>query len=157
MLDATIVGVDAGKSGAAAAYEFATDAIVDIIDLPLDADRDLDAADFYLWLSQYENLKYLIVEDCWQPLTLIRMCGEIAACGKLAGATVERIAVVTWKKEMLGFNTSDKQESIKKCQTLRPTAKIIKPRARTPSPDRAEAVLLALFAKQRYASNHCCP
>ncbi len=149
MKSTTVIGVDAGKSGAAAAYNVAANSF-DVIDLPLDSERDLDAVAFYSWMCKFDP-SYLVVEDCWQPLTLIRMCGEIAAVGKLAGAVVERIAVCTWKIDMLGVNSSDKELSLKKCKQLRPEINLLKtPRAKKPSADRAEAVLLALYAAKIY-------
>lgn len=139
-----VAGCDAGKAGAVAVLDTATQD-VDILDIPLDGHRDLDTQLLFQWLLE-RSPDRLVVEDCWQPKTLVLMCGEVAAVAKLLGADFRRVAVSTWKKAVLGENTSDKQRSIEQCKILAPQALLRKPKCRTDSPDRAEAVLLAIYA-----------
>lgn len=140
-----IAGVDAGVKGAVAHLD-TNDNTLSIFDMPINSDHSLDASDLFdRWLEFAPEL--VIVEDCFRPNSLLRMVGAIEAVSDIVKAEVRRVAVVTWKKHMLGINTNDKQVSIAKCQQLNPTAELIKPRARTESPDRAEAVLLAYYGR----------
>jgi hypothetical protein len=140
-----VLGVDAGKSGACALLD--DNSLLDIRDLPLDDDGELDGPLFFEWLCGWEP-RLLVVEDCFRPKSLVTMCGEIRAVAKLAGVSRLVAAVVTWKKAVLGENTSDKKKSVAKCRSLFPSADLVRPGARTDNADRAEAVLLAHWGLQ---------
>lgn len=138
-----VIGVDAGVKGAVCHLD-TDDGSTFIYDLPIKDDHSLDCAELF---DKWTNVEAdsIIVEDVFRPNCLLRMVGGIEACAEILGLSIKRIAVVTWKKKVLGYNTSDKTVSIAKCKSLYPTASLIKPRARTASPDRAEAVLLAEY------------
>lgn len=141
-----VVGVDAGKTGAVALLDGKE--LLELCDLPMDDDGTLDARLFFDWLIDWEA-DLLVIEDCFRVPGLLRMVGEVTAVAKVVQVPVLRIAVVTWKKKILGLNTSDKSISVKKCLELFPGAELVRPGKRTPNPDRAEAILLSVYGRDR--------
>jgi hypothetical protein len=141
-----LLGVDAGKSGAFAFLDTADNSI-HLEDVPLNSDGELDAALAFEWMLEREP-SLVLVEDCWRPKSLVLMCGEIAALAKLLQADFRRVAVRSWKTAMTGQYSNDKTLSVNTCKRLAPQAQLRKPRARTDSADRAEAVLLALYGSR---------
>ncbi len=137
-----ILGVDAGRTGAYAMFDTTANSLT-VGDLPTD-DDGLQAQKFFQTILEWEP-DVLVTEDTFQPKSLVRMTGEVVALGKLAVAIVEVVAVVTWKKRVLGENSSDKSLSIAKAKELFPDVDLMRPRARKPSHDRAEAVNLAWY------------
>jgi hypothetical protein len=143
------VGWDAGMGGAYALYDSLT-GDVSVFDNPLTSDGYLDVPAAFATLLDWEPQR-LVVEDCWRPKSLVRQVGSIIAVGQLLQAEVMVTAVVTWKTKVLGYNTSEKAVSISCVHRLLPQAVPLlrKPRARTDSADRAEAVLMAWYAANR--------
>jgi len=140
-----IAGVDAGQKGCVALFDTVED-IFTLHDNVLLEDRTLDTRWLFDLLLEWEP-DIVIVEDCFRGKKIIRFAGEVAAVAKILGVELQVINVATWKKEMLGQNTSNKSVSINRCKKLRPEVDLI--RKRTENADRAEAVLLALFAERR--------
>lgn len=140
-----ILGVDPGVTGAAALFD--GDLLSDVRDLPIDDDRQLDAFQFVQWLLEWEP-DLLVTERTFRNDRLVRLTGEVLAAAKIAQVPRLIVETRTWKKAMTGTASKDKALSIKTCLALIPTAPLLKPRARKPSDDRAEAVLLALYGKR---------
>jgi hypothetical protein len=141
-----LVGVDAGVTGAVALLDTAADTI-DVHDIELDGDRQLDARWLFHLLLEWEPVR-LVTEDTFRVKPLLRQTGAIVAVGQILELDVHVVAVTTWKRALLGQNTNDKRLSIRCAQQLAPQAQLRKPRARTDSADRAEAVLLALYGSR---------
>ena len=140
-----VVGIDAGVSGAVALYNTATTEL-EIYDIELDGFRRLNAKWLFDLLLEWEP-DTLATEDTFRPKSLIHQTGGIVAVAQILEIPYRLVAVTTWKKAVLGENTSDKEKSINKCKELFPKQVNLlrKPRARTDSPDRAEAVLIAYY------------
>jgi hypothetical protein len=142
-----VLGVDAGRAGAVALIDTETGE-VRIEDTQLECDRTLNCHWFLERLVEWEP-EYAVIENVFKPNSLVEMKGEFQAVCKLAGVPLTHVAVVTWKKKVLGDNTSDKQRSIACTQRLYPQADLnrLSPKKKLPSvnDDRAEAVLLAHY------------
>jgi hypothetical protein len=142
-----LLGVDAGCSGAVCLLNTLTgDTTVE--DLQLEGDRTLNCNWFFGRLLEWEP-DAAVVEGVFRPNSLVQMKGEIVACCKLFQLPITTVAVVTWKKALLGQNTSDKRISIDRCRHLYPNADLLRPTPKqtkkTVNADRAEAVLLAHY------------
>jgi len=142
------IGIDLGKEGAVAALtetESGWDVLV--LPLPLREDRDLDAVALYKMLSHYEGVaKSIWWEATFRPNSLVRMQGAVDAVASLIDAPAAAVAVVTWKKAILGENTNDKERSLAWVRSrflgvnLRRTA-----RSRVDSHDFAEAICIGAY------------
>ena len=143
-----LLGVDLGKSGAIAELDTTTNSI-SVYDMPIDSDGRLDSHALFTRLIEFEP-NAAVCEDVWRPVSLVRQAGALEAVCGILQCDCRRVAVVSWKRHYFGENTNDKQRSIRKCQELAPEVNLLKSsRSRVPSPDRAEAVLLAIFARDR--------
>lgn len=141
-----IVGVDLGKEGAVAHLDTADDSLT-VFDMPIDTSGRIDSHElFQRWLDWEPDLA--VIEGVWRPLSLVRQAGAVEAiCGVLQ-IECKAVAVVNWKVAMTGVNTNNKELSIQRCKQIRPDAQLRRnARCRTDSADRAEAVLLALYAR----------
>lgn len=141
------LGIDCGKTGAVALIADT----VSVEDVQTTPDGGLDC-DWFFGLLERWSPDCAVIEAVYRPNCLVEMKGEYVACCKLYGIPLTSVPVVTWKKRLLGSNTSDKKVSLSKCSTLYPQANILRPspkgRTLTQSPDRAEAVLLADWLRQ---------
>lgn len=138
-----VVGVDAGVEGAYALHDSEEGSIV-VEDIPLLSDRTLDTYELFTKLLEFAPDR-LVTERTFKQPKLTAMTAEIVAVSKILQLDYFVVAVSTWKKRLIGEVTNDKERSKQRCRELMPTAQIRKPRARTDSADRAEAVLLALY------------
>jgi hypothetical protein len=147
-IDLKIVGIDLGKKGYCALYDTDYRDTPTTFPLPLDHNEELDAHQL-LTLLLDADVKAAVMEKVFKPNVLVRMYGEVVAvCKVLQMEVIERVAVVTWKKAVLGQNTSDKEVSIAKCEELFPKLDLTLPpsnrkRKKTKNDDKAEAALLA--------------
>jgi hypothetical protein len=143
-----VAAIDLGKTGCLCLLDTKENTL-ELHDVELDYAERLDASWLFNTLLDWEA-EQLIIEDVFRRKSLIYQAGAAVAVSQLLNIPVTIIAVVTWKKAILGENTNNKEVSIKKCLELYPQSETLlkKPRARTYSPDRAESVLLAHYLKQ---------
>lgn len=143
-----IAGIDAGCSGAVALLDTDKNS-VEVSDIVLDSDRSLDAHWLFGILIDFKPAK-VITEYTFKPLSLVQQTGAIRAVSQIVGANHYVVPVTTWKRKMLGTNTNDKEVSITCVKKLMPTTESLlrrNSRCKKDSPDRAEAILLALYGK----------
>lgn len=142
-----LLGIDAGCQGAIALLDTDTKQVL-IEDNQLEGDRSLNCHWFLEKLVEWEPVA-AIIENVFKPNSLVQMKGEFQAVCKLADVPLTHVAIVTWKRKVLGENTSDKQRSIECVQRLYPNAPINrqspKKRKEAPNDDRSEATLLAHY------------
>lgn len=106
----------------------------------------LDASRFAEMLAAVGGGR-LVTEAVFRPNSLVRLLGAVEAIAEVAGDFGVLVTpVVTWKKAVLGSNSSDKAVSIARCRDLWPTLSLKRtPRATTDSHDFAESALLAYY------------
>lgn len=142
-----VLGIDCGKTGAVALLDTETNNTT-IEDTVVDDDGSLDCDWFFGRLLEWEP-EEAVIEAVYRPNSLVEMKGEFGACCKLFGVPLLSVAVVTWKRRLLGENTSDKQVSIECASKLFPSAALNRPspkgRKVSPNADRAESLLLAAY------------
>jgi hypothetical protein len=148
-----ICGIDVGKTGAIALLD-TTATIYDtpmLWDIETLNDGTIDAFWFYTLLDQW-GADVAVIEGVFRPNSLVKLAGEVSAICKLKEIPLTIVPVVTWKKEILGENTSDKKRSIELCQQIYPTANLNRPSPKiqkpVPNADRAEALLLAEYLRR---------
>ena len=147
----TLLGVDAGQKGGICVLR---DGEVDQLwEMPLLDDRTLDSVSFFNQVSEHHPDK-MIIEQCFKPISLLWMCGEITSLCKLIDCGIHIVSPNRWKKAILGQVTSDKAISITRCQELYPDVNLIPPRCRVPKDGLAEAVLVARYL---YDQEKGCP
>lgn len=155
------IGIDLGVNGAVAVLDGDS---ATVQSLPLLDDRTLDAVSLEtllrlavrglkrgdeVLLPYTPAMRHLIhYESVFRPNSLVRMQGEVASVCKLLDIEHDDVPVVTWKKKVLGVNSSDKQLVLDWCRTNYPNVSLRRsPRARTDSHDYADALALAHYAK----------
>lgn len=147
-----LVGVDAGVNGAVAILDTDT-AEVTVDHVPIDSNRSLDSRKLFELLLA-ADVQGLVVEDTFRPKSVVRFVGKVVAVAEILNLDViEVVPVVTWKRAVLGENTSDKVKSINRCRELFPDLNLVPPRCRKPSDDWAEAVLLAKWLEAQVSRN----
>lgn len=142
------IGIDLGVNGAIAIH---TDDSVTVQPLPILDDRTLDADALCGLVNCYSmNPDVLAVfEGVFRPNSLVRMQGEVAATLKLSDVNFIETPVVTWKKRVLGVNSSDKKIVLDWCKRTYPAVSLRRtPRARTDSHDFADAIAIGHYAKE---------
>ncbi len=140
-----VVGCDPGVDGSCAIIDTAAPTVVTFIDLPLNDDRELDAHGLFMQLLDLSPDVFCTELTFRQP-KLQAMTGELKAIAKILQVNdLIVVPVSTWKRKVLGVSSKDKQISVHKAQQLYPTAAFVKPRCRTVSHDRCEALLLAHY------------
>lgn len=147
------IGIDLGVNGAIAILDGDS---VTVQPLPILDDRTLDAKTLneeilndigYRFVVR--GLPHLVVfESVFRPNSLVQMMGEVAATLKLLEFDYIETPVVTWKKRVLGVNSSDKQIVLDWCKRTYPAVSLRRtPRARTDSHDFADAIAIGHYAK----------
>jgi len=140
-------GIDCGIKGSIALLDTDTQE-TQLWDTQVLPDGTLDAFWVFNLISELKA-DYAVIENVFRPLSLIRMAGEYQAICKLLDLPLYSVAVCTWKIELLGENTANKQKSITVCKKIFPNADInrLSPKQKklSPNADRAEALLLSYY------------
>jgi hypothetical protein len=149
---ATYIGIDLGKEGAVAVLTKGDEGwSVEVQPMPLREDRDLDSEALLDVLFRVEQKGYpadlrIRWEATFRPNSLVRMQGAVDAIASLVSKDAEAVAVVTWKKSILGENTDDKERSLAWVRSRFPAANLRRTkRSRTDSHDFAEAICIGAY------------
>lgn len=154
MVELRYIGVDPGKTGAIAALD-AQGVPLCLIDIPyLGKDIDVQRLDIEIGnITQgvpahaaIERQQVFPQQGAVSGFTIGYGYGMLVGLFLGLGISFETPRPAKWKHDM-GL-TDDKDASIQMARRLFPTAELVKPRARTPSNDRAEALLLAEWVRR---------
>jgi len=150
-----IFGCDAGKQGALAVLDTNNSESIEIHPLPYTEDGEFDAFCFCSKLHNFwyedvcsDDFPLFIIEYTFQPIPFVRQTGEMIGAAKCLNCRVCVVPVSTWKKDILGMKTNDKQVSIDYALKRWPSCNFMKTeKSRKPWHDACEAACLAEWGR----------